>query len=190
MIHPEPTDALVVVDVQKDFLPGGALGVPRGDEVVAPLNEALRAYAGAKRPVFATRDWHPQNHCSFQAQGGPWPPHCVADTSGAAFAEGLVLPQGAQIVSKATEAGQDAYSGFAGTDLGARLAAAGVRRVVVGGLATDYCVLNTVLDARRAGLEVVVLEDCIRAVEVTPGDGTRAIAQMTQAGARLDRVGP
>jgi nicotinamidase/pyrazinamidase len=167
---PAPGDALIIVDVQNDFLPGGALGVTRGDEVIEPLNRHARAFAGAGLPIFATRDWHPANHCSFKARGGPWPPHCVADTPGAAFAPGLKLPPAAQVVSKATTTEQDAYSGFGGTDLRERLAKAGVRRVVVGGLATDYCVLNTVLDARKAGLEVVVLESAVRAVDVQPGE--------------------
>jgi nicotinamidase/pyrazinamidase len=180
-------DALLVVDVQNDFLPGGALGVSHGDEVIGPLNGCLRAFAAAGRPVFATRDWHPGNHCSFKAQGGPWPAHCVAGTPGAAFAATLALPAGTVIVSKATAPGRDAYSGFAGTDLGAQLAAAQVRRVVVGGLATDYCVLKTVLDACVAGLEVIVLEDAVRAVDAAPGDGERALERMRQAGARLMR---
>jgi nicotinamidase/pyrazinamidase len=190
MLAPARGDALIVVDVQNDFLPGGALAVPRGDEVLAPLNAAMAEFERAGRPVFATRDWHPANHCSFKAQGGPWPPHCVAGTPGAAFAGRLALPPSAAVISKATTAGADAYSGFAGTDLAARLAAAGVKRVFVGGLATDYCVLNTVLDARKEGLDVVVLEQAIRAVEVAPGDGERAIARMREAGAAVRRGNP
>jgi nicotinamidase/pyrazinamidase len=184
-IVPGPNDALIVVDVQRDFLPGGALAVGRGDEVVAPLNEAARAFERAGRPIFASRDWHPANHCSFKARGGPWPPHCVAGTAGAEFAGALVLPASAIVVSKATTADADAYSAFAGTDLAAQLRARGVSRVVVGGLATDYCVLNTVLDARAQGFDVLVMTDAVRAVEVAPGDGGRALARMEQAGARL-----
>lgn len=182
---PGAQDALVVVDVQNDFLPGGALAVPHGDEVLGPLNEALAAFERAGRPIYATRDWHPANHCSFKAQGGPWPPHCIAGSPGASFASGLKLPASASVISKATEPNADAYSGFAGTGLAARLAAAGVRRVFVGGLATDYCVLNTVLDARGAGLEVRVLVDAVRAVEVNAGDGARALERMAAAGAEL-----
>lgn len=184
---PGAQDALVVVDVQNDFLPGGALGVPHGDEVIAPLNAVLRAFAAAGRPIFATRDWHPANHCSFQARGGPWPPHCVAGTPGAAFAAALELPAAAVVVSKADTPERDAYSGFAGTDLGERLSALGVRRIVIGGLATDYCVLNTALDASAAGFQVVVLEDAVRAVDVAPGDGARALERMREAGAALLR---
>ncbi len=177
-------DALVVVDVQVDFLPGGSLAVPRGDEVVPVLNRWLAAAASRGLPVYATRDWHPPGHCSFRARGGPWPPHCVAGSAGAAFAPGLLLPGGADVVSKATDPDRDAYSGFQGTDLDARLRAAGARRLLVGGLATDYCVLETVRDARRLGYEVLLLADAVRAVEVRPGDGARALEEMRRAGAR------
>ena len=178
-----PGDALVVVDVQNDFLPGGALAVPGGDEVVPLLNEVMAAFEQGRRPVVASRDWHPVNHCSFRAQGGPWPSHCVAGTTGADFAPALRVPPTTIIISKAVTADTDAYSAFAGTDLEGRLREARVTRVVVGGLATDYCVLNTVLDARRAGFDVVLLLDAVRAVNVHPGDGDRAIAEMRQAGA-------
>jgi len=182
---PGPHDALLVVDVQNDFLPGGALGVRGGDAVIAPLNAAIDAFSRAARPVFAVRDWHPPDHCSFGERGGPWPRHCVAGTHGAAFAPALRLPASAPVLPKATQRDEEAYSAFAGTGLAAQLAAAGVRRIVVGGLATDYCVLQTVLDARAAGLDAVVLVDAVRAVDVEPGDGARALARMAQAGARL-----
>ena len=179
----QPGDALIVVDVQKDFLPGGALAVTEGDAVIAPLNAWIARFRAAGLPVIATRDWHPPNHCSFREQGGPWPVHCVADTPGAAFADDLQLPEDAWIVSKATEAEREAYSGFQDTDLAERLKAAGVRRLFVGGLATDYCVRNTVKDALANGFTVFLLTDAIRAVNVNPGDGDRAIAEMTAAGA-------
>jgi nicotinamidase/pyrazinamidase len=177
------SDALILVDVQNDFLPGGALAVPGGDAVVEPLNRAAALFAARGRPVFATRDWHPPDHCSFRARGGPWPPHCVAGTPGAAFAPGLRLPPSAVTVSKATTAERDAYSGLQGTDLANRLRAAGVTRVMVGGLATDYCVKETVADALAAGFAVVLLTDAIRAVDVHPGDGDAARAKMLAAGA-------
>ena len=180
----QPGDALVIVDVQNDFLPGGSLAVPRGDEVVAPLNALIARSTQLRLPVIATRDWHPPDHCSFRARGGPWPPHCIAGTPGAAFAPALALPESATIVSKAVTADLDAYSGFGGTDLHDRLQAAGVRRLLVGGLATDYCVLNTVRDGLANGYEVILLTDAIRAVDVTPGDGRRAIDEMTRLGAR------
>lgn len=181
--RPQPGDALLAVDVQNDFLPGGALAVPKGDAVIAPLNGWLVRFMAGQLPVFATRDWHPSDHCSFVAQGGPWPPHCIAETAGAQFAAALALPASAVTISKATEQEADAYSGFAGTELHERLQRLGVRRLFVGGLATDYCVLNTVQDALRLGYAVMLLVDCIRAVDVQPGDGERAIAAMTAAGA-------
>lgn len=176
-------DAVLIVDVQRDFLPGGRLAVPRGDEVVPVLNRYLALARLRNIPVFASRDWHPPGHCSFRPQGGPWPEHCVGGTPGAEFAAGLELPPDADIVSKATAANADAYSAFAGTDLADRLRQLGVRRLLVGGLATDYCVLNTVRDARKEGFEVLLLEDAIRAVDVKPGDGARAEREMREAGA-------
>lgn len=179
-----PGDALVVVDVQQDFLPGGALAVPAGDKVVPVLNTYLQRFAARRLPVFATRDWHPPDHCSFVAAGGPWPPHCIAGTAGAQFPPDLALPAAIEVVSKASARAPDAYSGFAGTDLAARLRQVGARRVFVGGLATDYCVLNTVQDALAEGFEVVLLVDAIRAVDVRPRDGAAAIAAMRRQGAR------
>jgi nicotinamidase/pyrazinamidase len=176
-------DALVVVDVQADFLPGGALAIHDGEGVIAPLNRCIERFAARGLPVVATRDWHPANHCSFTAQGGSWPPHCVAGTSGAAFPAALHLPPAALIVSKGTAADREAYSGFAGSALESQLRAAGVGRLFVGGLATDYCVLNTVLDARALGFDVVVLDDAVAAVEAKPGDGERALERMRAAGA-------
>lgn len=178
-------DALVVVDVQNDFLPGGRLGVPGGDQVVPVLNDWLNRFREAGLPVVATRDWHPEHHCSFLEQGGPWPPHCVAGTSGAAFASGLRLPDDCQVVSKAMEEPTDAYSAFQGTHLEGWLRQRSVQRLFVGGLATDYCVLETVRDARRTGFQVVLLSDAVRAVNASPGDGERALAEMAALGARL-----
>lgn len=180
---PGPGDALIVVDVQNDFLPGGSLAVPEGDAVVPVLNYYLATFAGKGMPIYATRDWHPTDHCSFKAQGGPWPPHCVADTPGAKFSSMLQLPPSTTIISKATSAAEDAYSGFQGTDLDARLRTQKVTRVFVGGLATDYCVLNTVRDAARLGYEIVLLTDAIRAVNVHAEDGSKAEAEMRFLGA-------
>lgn len=177
-------DALIAVDVQNDFLPGGSLAVPEGAAVVPALNRYLAAFSARALPVFATRDWHPPNHCSFKAQGGMWPPHCVAATRGAEFASGLALPETAIIISKAATPEADAYSGFGGTDFAARLRAGRVTRLFIGGLATDYCVLNTVRDALAEGFGVLLLADAIRAVDVKAGDGARAQAEMQRLGAR------
>ena len=180
----EPGDALLIVDAQNDFLPGGALAVPGGDAVVPALNAYIALCDRRGLAIFATRDWHPENHCSFTARGGPWPPHCIAFSRGAAFASDLQLPCSAGIVSKARSPEQDAYSGFQGTDLETQLRARGVTRVLVGGLATDYCVLNTVRDALKLGFRVLLLRDAIRAVNVNPGDGERAEAEMLALGAQ------
>ncbi len=185
LIPLQPGDALLVVDLQRDFLPGGALGVPGGDEVVPVLNHCLALFERARLPVVLTRDWHPGDHVSFAAQGGPWPPHCVAGTPGAAFAADLAVPDAAQVVSKATLSHADAYSGFEGTALADSLRQRQARRLFIGGLATDYCVQATVLDALREGFEVVLLRDAVRAVDVMPGDGERALGAMQAAGALL-----
>jgi len=182
-VAPGSGDALLVVDVQNDFLPGGSLAIPDGERVIAPLRQWLGRFAAAGLPVFASRDWHPAEHCSFRAQGGPWPPHCVAGTPGAEFAPALELPATVRVVSKSTRCDSDTYSAFTGTDLDFQLRGLGVRRLFVGGLATDYCVLNTVREALRLGYRVVVLRNAVRAVEAQPGDGARAVAAMLAAGA-------
>lgn len=188
-LTPKAGDALVVVDVQYDFLPGGALGVPDGNAVLPALNGYIRRFATAGLPIFFSRDWHPSNHCSFHEQGGPWPPHCVAGSEGAAFADGLHVPEDVIVISKATAAHADAYSAFQGTILADRLRDLGCRRLFVGGLATDYCVLATVRDAVHEGFAVVVLCDAIRAVNLNPGDGQRAEDEMRRAGAALATTG-
>lgn len=188
MIDPR-RDALVIVDVQNDFCPGGALAVPGGDQVVPVLNRYAEQFAAAGAAVFASRDWHPSHTRHFKEGGGTWPPHCVRDTPGAAFHPDLRLPPGTDIVSKGMEASEDAYScwegrGPGGASFARMLRERGVSRLWVGGLATDYCVRATVLDAIREGFDVVVLEDAVRAVDVKPGDGARALAEMRAAGAR------
>jgi nicotinamidase/pyrazinamidase len=183
-IRISPGDAFIVVDVQNDFLPGGSLAVPNGDAVVAVLNRYLAKFSASELPVYATRDWHPVNHCSFKARGGPWPPHCVAESPGAQFAAQLRFPSGTLVISKATHPDKDAYSGFEGTDLDARLRARKIKRLFIGGLATDYCVLNTVRDALSLGHEVYLLTDAIRAVNVKPDDGHKAEAEMQRLGAK------
>ena len=173
-------DALLLVDVQNDFLPGGALAVPEGDTVLPVLNRWIEAAERAGVPVIATRDWHPSDHVSFEAQGGPWPPHCVAGTEGAAFHPDLALPEDALVVSKATEPGAEAYSGFDGTDLAGMLQTLGVRRVWIGGLATDYCVRASALDAAQAGFDVALVPDGHRGI--APETSEEALRAMTEAG--------
>jgi nicotinamidase/pyrazinamidase len=177
--------ALLVVDVQRDFCPGGALAVKDGDEVVPGLNKSIKAFSSAGLPIFFTRDWHPPNHVSFKSQGGIWPPHCVQGTTGAEFHPSLEIPDNAIIISKGDKPRAEAYSGFQGTDLESRLKGFGVNQTFVGGLTTDYCVKESCLDARRAGFEVNLLRDCIRAVDAKPGDGAKALDDMRRAGARL-----
>ena len=177
-------DVLLVTDIQNDFLPGGRLAVAGGDEVVPVLNRYIEAFGARGLPVYAARDWHPERHCSFRAQGGPWPVHCVADTHGSEFAPNLVLPPDTTVISKATAPDREAYSSFEGTNLDSRLRATGIRRIFIGGLTTDYCVLNTVRDARRHGYEVFVLTDAIRALDVRPGDGQRAEEMIIRLGAQ------
>lgn len=175
------TPALIVVDVQNDFCPpSGSLAVPRGDEVVAVLNRLAQHFP----IVVTTQCWHPDDHCSFTAQGGPWPPHCVAGTEGAALQPQLrIAPSHA--VFKGKNAAQDAYSGFDGTELDSWLRGAGVDTVFVTGLATDYCVRATALDARKAGFRTYVVTDACRGVEVRPGDSERALRDVLDAGAQL-----
>jgi nicotinamidase/pyrazinamidase len=177
--------ALIVVDVQVDFCPGGALAVRYGDQVIPRLNRVIEAFEGSGIPVFFTRDWHPPNHVSFRSQGGQWPPHCVQGSPGAKFHPGLHVPRDTEVISKGDRPAKEAYSGFQGTDLEARLEKLEVKELFIGGLATDYCVKETTLDALRAGFSVGVLKDCVRPVDVRPGDGARALAEMRKAGARL-----
>lgn len=183
--HRAPGDALVIVDVQNDFLPGGALAVARGDEVIEPLNRCTAAFDRDGLPIFASRDWHPPDHCSFRALGGPWPAHCIAGTVGAQFPAALILPASVTVLSKATRRDREAYSAFEGTGLAERLKALKSRRIFVGGLATDYCVRATALDARTLDLEVFVLADAVRAVDNRADDGGRALREMISRGVRL-----
>lgn len=183
--------ALLVVDVQRDFCPGGALAVPAGDEVVAPLNRYLSLFAGRGLPVFLSRDWHPERTRHFRELGGPWPPHCVQGTPGAELHPALAVPDGATLVSKGTSPEDDGYSAMegrdsSGTPLPDALRARGVTTLYVGGLATDYCVRASVLDALRQGFRVVLLADAVRGLDVQAGDVARATDEMRRAGTRVE----
>jgi len=174
---------LLAVDVQNDFLPGGSLAVAEGNLVIPMLNSYIGQFIERRLPVFASRDWHPFNHCSFIRQGGPWPEHCIAGTIGAEFPADLHLPDSVHVISKGGDAGQDGYSVFTNRDFKRRLDNAGIRRLSVGGLATDYCVLNTVRDALNFRFKVLLLTDAIRAVNVRRDDGEKAINEMIEQGA-------
>jgi len=181
-------DALIIVDVQNDFCPGGALAVSGGDEVVPVLNRVIERFTEAGLPIFATRDWHPEKTNHFKIYGGIWPVHCVQGTKGAEFHAGLELGKDIVVVSAGMAPDEDGYSGFQARDpSGARLAELlqrkGVERIIVGGLATDYCVKHTVLDGLKEGFKVLLLADAIRAVNLKPHDGELAIAEMVRAGA-------
>jgi nicotinamidase/pyrazinamidase len=177
--------ALIVVDVQNDFCPGGSLAVAHGDEVVAPLNKLIREFLDRGEPVYKTRDWHPARTKHFSAYGGVWPVHCVQNTRGAEFHPDLLDDPRINIISKGIDESADGYSGFDGTNLGELLRDEGVAEIWVGGLATDYCVKETVLDGVHQGFKVQALADSMRAVNVNADDGAKAIAQMRHAGAEI-----
>ena len=179
-----PKQALIVVDVQNDFCPGGTLAVPHGDEVVEPLNKQIDQFLERGAPVYKSRDWHPPTTKHFAAYGGTWPVHCVQNTKGAEFHPALRDDPRINVISKGL-GDKDCYSAFDETDLASQLRQQGVEEVVVGGLATDYCVKNTVLDALKHGFKVKALENAMRAVELQPGDSDRAIDEMRAAGAEI-----
>jgi len=176
-----PTDALIVVDVQNDFCEGGALAVPGASGIMENINRLLPYF----RHVVATKDWHPANHSSFQAQGGPWPPHCVQDTVEAGFHRALNAAAIQTVIHKGTDVEAPGYSGFEATDLAEELRGRGVHRIFMCGLATDYCVCATTLAALDQGFEVVAITDAMAAVNAQAGDGQRALDEMSAAGATL-----
>jgi nicotinamidase/pyrazinamidase len=179
-------DALIVVDMQNDFMPGGALPVPDGDKIIPRINEYIKIFEKNNNPVFYTRDWHPKDHISFEGYGGVWPPHCVQDTEGAKFHPDLYIPLDNKfIISKGYSRDFDAYSGFQGTILNDLLKERGIKRIFVCGVATDYCVKNTVIGGLNLGYQVFVLEDAIKGVDVNPGDSEKAINIMLSKGAVL-----
>jgi len=181
MIHLTDTDALFIADPQNDFMPGGALGVPEGHAIFPALNPLTHRF----RLVLISQDWHPANHMSFTERGGPWPPHCVQMTPGADFHPALDQSAVHLVVRKGYDSEREQYSAFDEILLGDMLKGAGVTRVFMGGVATEYCVHDSAVGALNQGLDVVVLTDCIMPIDVKPGDGKRAIEDLRSRGAEI-----
>jgi len=177
--------ALIVVDLQKDFCPGGTLAVTDGNLVIPVVKKLVSIFREKEWPIFFTRDWHPEDHCSFLDNSGIWPPHCVANSEGAAFPENLNIPQEAIIIDKATKRDSDAYSGFDNTELDGILNHKGIKELIICGLATDYCVKETVLDALKKNFKVTVISDATKAVNLASEDGARALDEMASKGASI-----
>lgn len=176
--------ALIIVDMQNDFMPGGSLPVPEADKILPVVNKYIEIFMAKGLPIFASRDWHPPNHISFRQRGGIWPVHCVRNTFGAKFHPDLKLPRSATVVSKATDPNREAYSAFDRTELADMLRAKGIKRLFVAGVATDYCVKNTVLDALGHGFEVILLEDATKGLT----NSTAAIEEMKSKGVKVIRL--
>jgi nicotinamidase/pyrazinamidase len=181
--------ALLVTDMQRDFLPGGTLPVPGAEALIPRINHYVAQFENSGAPIYFSRDWHPADHGSFRARGGPWPAHCVADTPGAGFPALIPLPGNASIISKGTQRDREGYSAFDGTKFAELLRQRGVQELWVAGVALDYCVRATTLDALKQGLRAVVLIDAVRAVDAAPGDGERALQELMDAGARVHSWG-
>lgn len=184
---------LLVVDVQNDFCPGGALQVPHGDRVIEPVNRAVERFVAAGLPVLASRDWHLPVTRHFKDYGGAWPEHCVQGSHGAAFHPQLRLPEGTLVLSKGVDPDMDGYSAFEGvSEEGRRLSSVlkdlGAEHLYLAGLATDYCILFTAREALRSGLTVTILTDAVAGVDLTPGDSDLALQELQSAGAQLSTV--
>ncbi len=176
-------DALVVVDMQRDFMSQGALAVPEANSIVERVNDYIKIFEKQGRPVYFTRDWHPKNHISFKENGGIWPTHCVQGSIGAEFCEDLYMPSDNRfIISKGVSEDFDAYSGFQGTLLKELLLERGVKRLYICGVATDYCVKETLLGAENLGFRTILLTDAVKGVDINKGDSEKAIMQMLGAG--------
>ncbi len=179
----DSSDTLLIVDMQNDFIAGGSMAVAGSETLIDLVNSYIQVFKNKKRPIFASRDFHPANHISFISNGGQWPPHCVADTPGANFHPSLQLPEDTIIISKGTSADREGYSALEDTVLHSNLQQENISRVFVCGLATDYCVHASAKDLLLAGYAVVVLSDAIKAVNVQPGDGAKALKELTSMGA-------
>ena len=176
-------DALIVVDMQKDFITG-SLAVKGAQKIIEPVNRYIELFSSAGCPLFFTRDWHPENHISFRENGGIWPKHCVQNTEGARFHEDLRIPKdNLFIISKGTDPGFDAYSGFQGTDLHQLLQERGIKRIFLCGIATDYCVKHTALGGINLGYQTFILLDAVKGVDLEPGDSERALEELYETGA-------
>lgn len=185
--------ALLIIDVQNDFCPQGALAVPEGDKIVPVLNRYIEIFSQKQLPIFASRDWHPKKTRHFKRYGGPWPNHCIQNTKGARFHPKLKLPREAIILSKGTDPEKDSYSAFQsvdsnGADFVNLLKILGVEELYIGGLATDYCVKYTVLDALKAGFKIRLLQDAIKGVNLKPDDSRKAIDEMLRLGAKRKKL--
>lgn len=176
-------DALLIVDIQNDFLPGGALGISDGDKIISVLANYVRRFHAQGLPIFLSRDCHPPDHSSFRPQGGPWPVHCIVGSVGSLPPPSFVTPPSAVVIYKAIDQDQEAYSAFQHTALDRHLRALNTQRLFIGGLATDYCVLNSVKDARTLGYDVCLLMDGIKAVNLQAEDGRLAETEMIRLGA-------
>lgn len=177
-------DALLVVDMQNDFMPGGSLAVANSDNIIPTINRYLKRFSSADLPIFASRDFHPADHVSFIDQQGQWPSHCVAETSGAEFHKDLEFPESTVIISKGTDRDKEAYSALDATGLGETLNKNDINRVFVCGVATDYCVYASAKDLLTAKkFTVILLTDAVKAVDLVPGDGDKAIAELLSLGA-------
>lgn len=188
MLRITPKDALVIVDIQNDFMPGGTLPVYNALSIIPIINKYIYIFTNNKATIIATRDWHPLNHISFNTSGGPWPPHCIQGSKGAEFHQDLKLPSSSIIISKGYKEDSEAYSGFEGTELDQILKLRGIRRVFICGVATDYCVKATAIDAIRLGYTVFVLIDAIKGVDMPRGSIEKAIDEMLNEGAILVKI--
>ena len=182
-LRPDKQAALVLVHLQNDFFPGGSLPVEDGDHILPQINQYIGYFQHQQSAIMATRDWHPQNHCSFQEQGGPWPPHCVQGSRGAQFHATLHLPTGSLIISGATNPKKEVHSGFEGTSLADYLEDRNATTVYIVGLATEHWIKQTVLDGLKLGLRMIVLEDAICGVNLNPNDSEQALQEMSASGA-------
>jgi nicotinamidase/pyrazinamidase len=184
MIKLDRSCALIIVDIQNDFMPSGALPVPEADKVIPVLNKYVDIFIAKKLPIFVTRDWHPPDHKSFKKYGGEWPVHCVKGSVGAQFHKDLKIPVDAIVISKATEPDDDTYSEFEGTELSKILAQKGARCLFIGGVATDYCVKETALDAIREGFDTVLLQDAVKGISRSDD----AIKEMRNRGVKVASI--